>query len=123
MATPLKRQFPVEAGTVLGSTKCHCCGKPVQITASKTGLAIYNCYYPSDTDATPCNSHFRWGGVASRDMRRAYLERTGQIEAVRLPKKQGQKIPANDNRAPAANDNAAPAAPKKRGGILDEYEY
>ncbi|WP_417267545.1 hypothetical protein [Celeribacter baekdonensis] len=119
MATPLKRQFELEPGTVLGTCKCFSCGQKVQITASKTGMAIYNCYYPQGDTATPCNAHFRWGGVASRDMRRSYLVKAGEIQPTKVTKP--AMVPANENRAPSANENGAPSEPKKSGGMLNEY--
>lgn len=98
MATPLKRQFELDPETILKIGKCHNCGGPVEVKISKSQAAYYNCYN-SNEKAQPCQGHHRWGGYDSRDLRRAYLVKTGAIQPTKMPMPKPDQA-ANLNRPP-----------------------
>tara|TARA_R110002096_G_scaffold216523_1_gene404409 strand:+ start:574 stop:927 length:354 start_codon:yes stop_codon:yes gene_type:complete len=113
MATPLKNQHQVEAGTEIGKGKCHACGGVVFITISKSGAAYYNCYNRSEKTGRPCQGHSRWGASDSLNIRRAYLVKSGQLQETKI------KVPeaANLNKAPL---KAVEPEPQKE-DTTDEY--
>lgn len=119
MATPLKKQYPVEATSLYGKDKCRACGNVVQILFSKSGAAYYNCYNTDAKTGIPCQHHERWGGLASRNMRYQYLVAIGEIQPVKVQKDQTAAPPAD----PPANTNAAPATGDTKPKEKDAYDY
>ncbi|MCE8508339.1 zinc ribbon domain-containing protein [Ruegeria pomeroyi] len=124
MATPLKQQFPLPAQTLIRRGKCHDCGGPVQWLTSKSGAVYYNCYN-SSAEGDPCQAHHRVGGRGSRDLRRAYLVASGEIQPVKIGKPaDAQKSPVdgrNENQAPAPKKEAQTPPAAKNGGEYAEY--
>lgn len=83
MATPLKKQFMIEPQTLLKTGTCHDCGGPVQWLSSKSGAIYYNCYN-SNAQGQPCQSHHRFGGYKSRDLRKGWLVANGKLQPVKM---------------------------------------
>lgn len=113
MGTPLKRQFEVEPQTLLHVGKCHDCGGPVQWMTSKSGAVYYNCYNSND-QGQPCQSHHRFGGYKSRDLRRAYLVKAGKLQSVKMAAPKPEDA-ANTNRPniAAVSEQPKPQPPKQ----------
>jgi len=119
MATPLKKQFPVDPGEEIGKCACHACGGEVWQTVSKSGAVYYNCYNRSPKTGRPCQAHFRLGGADSAAMRRAFLVKTGKIAPVKVPPKAD-----NLNRPPIKAVDTPPkpeAKPAPKASDYDEY--
>jgi len=117
MATPLKRQFEVQQGTVIKKGTCSGCKKPVKLKVASSQVVYYHCPH-CDEDAEPCGHHERWGHVDSLKMRHAWMIANGKIAAVKVPKDEA----ANLNRPPIRAVETPKPEPKPEPKKVSDYD-
>jgi hypothetical protein len=108
----------LEAKTVVATTTCADCGKPVRVVLNKNGMAYYFCPHV-DSDVNRCNHKQQWGRTTSQQMQRDFLAaRKSQAKETpandnHAPEPNRADVPANENHAPSSERNDGPPAPDK----------
>ena len=91
----MSKSFHVPPGTKIGVIDCPACGSKVAQKVNRSQTIYANCYN-SDESGDRCGHQVRYGAKQSAELRRQYLESTGEIEPVKKPKA-APPAPADDD--------------------------